>query len=149
MTNGNNELLSSKQVCLIKSRCRKFGFRADQVDDCLQQLALKILQSKNLTALKSEVIDNHIRSQLQKEKRYLAHLLELREDYQEAIIYHLSLRIDMRSLASSMTHLQLEICKLLLDGFTRKQISKKLKISMRRIRQEINVVKQLLNVLAA
>jgi len=149
MANDSNELLSAKQVCLIKNRCRKFGIKADRIDDCLQQLALKILQSQKITVLKSHVIDNHIKSQLQKEKRYMSHLLRLSKQYNEEVIYHLSLRIDIRDIFSSMTHLQLEICKLLLDGHTRQQISKKLNVSMRRIKQEINVIKELFSVLAA
>lgn len=144
MAENNNKILSSHRICLIKSRCRKFGIKPDQVDDCLQQLAVKILQSKNMTTLKSEVIDNHIKSQIRKEQRYLNHLHHLTEGFREEVTYDYSLQIDISFLASRMSHLQLEICKLLLDGHTQKQISKKLKISIRRIKQELNVIKQIL-----
>ena len=144
MAHSDYELFTSKQVSLIKSRCRKFRVGTDQVDDCIQQLALKALESKNKNSvLKCKAIDNHIKSLLRKEMRYQAYLLQLRENFQETVVYHNSLRLDVQYLASSMTHPQQLICELLTDGFTHKQISQKLNISLRTIGRDISLIKQL------
>ena len=143
MADPGCELLSKKQVKFIKNRCRRHGVKADQIDDCLQDMALKLLQSdRNNAVLKSKSIDNHITSQIRKEIRYQELLDELTRNFQDVIVYSFYLQIDIDSLISSLSSIQQQICRLISIGFTHKEISQKLEISRRTIGREISLVKR-------
>ena len=143
MATESIDLLISRKHNLIKKWCRKNGVRKDQVDDCIQEIALKALLTDDAKkVLNSNAFDYCIKSMLRKEFRYQKYLLHLQEKTQESIIHPYSLQIDVRSIIISMPQSRQNICKLLAAGFTRKQIARKLKICTRTLNREINVIKE-------